>query len=135
MGYVIDTCIWIDVERGKISAADVALMTKDHPVYISPVTIAELKFGVEITSNLSTKQKRMAALEKLMKKPVLKIDEATGQIFGSLSSTLTKNGKNFDYRIQDLWIASQAVQHGFTLLTWNIKDFKDIPGLELASLS
>ena len=135
MGYVIDTCVLIDLERGKISAADIALITKNNPVYISPVTIAELKFGVEITSNLNLKQKRIAALEKLVKKPILKIDDATGQIFGSISSTIIKNGKEFEYRIQDIWIASQAIQHGFILLTWNTKDFKDIPGLELAPLS
>ncbi|RLB62385.1 MAG: VapC toxin family PIN domain ribonuclease, partial [Deltaproteobacteria bacterium] len=29
---------------------------------------------------------------------------------------------------------SQAVQHGFTLLTRNSKDFADIPGLELVVL-
>jgi len=35
------------------------------------------------------------------------------------------------FLIQDLWLASQAVQNGFKLLTQNEKDFFDIPGLDL----
>jgi predicted nucleic acid-binding protein len=40
MGFLIDTCIWIDVERGSISPADVARYTGAEPVYLSPVIIA-----------------------------------------------------------------------------------------------
>jgi hypothetical protein len=36
MGFLIDTCIWVDVERGAISPADVALYTAKEPVFISP---------------------------------------------------------------------------------------------------
>jgi predicted nucleic acid-binding protein len=36
-----------------------------------------------------------------------------------------------DFRIQDLWLAAQAVQRDFTLLTANAKDFQDVPGLKL----
>lgn len=35
------------------------------------------------------------------------------------------------YRVQDLWLASQAIQHGFGLLIRNRRDFEDIPGLDL----
>jgi len=32
---------------------------------------------------------------------------------------------------QDLWLAAQAVQRDFTLLTANAKDFQDVPDLKL----
>jgi len=44
MGILIDTSIWVDVERGALSPAEVAAVTGLEPVYISPVTIAELRF-------------------------------------------------------------------------------------------
>ena len=47
MGVIVDTCIWIDVERGTISPADVARYTGEEPVFISPVSIAELAYGSE----------------------------------------------------------------------------------------
>jgi len=34
----------------------------------------------------------------------------------------------------DLWLAAQAVQRRFSLLTFNVKHFKDIPGLNLVVL-
>ena len=40
-------------------------------------------------------------------------------------------GLQHRHRVQDLWIASQAIQHNLTLLTYNEKDFIDIPGLSL----
>jgi predicted nucleic acid-binding protein len=131
MGVIIDTCIWVDVERGKLSPADVQTWTGAEPVFMSPVTIAELSFGLAMATTGDIRQKRLAALEKLKKKPVLIIDEETGAIFGNLAAELRKIGRSADYRIQDLWIASQAIQHGFPVLTRNVKDFKDIPGLSL----
>lgn len=131
MGFLIDTCIWIDVERGKLAPADVAVVTADEPIYISPVTLAELKFGAEMAKTSDLRQKRLAALARLKKKPVLWIDEVTGEIFGDLAAQIKKNGRQHIHRVQDLWLASQAIQHGFRFLTHNRKDFEDIPGLNL----
>ncbi|MBI2335201.1 MAG: type II toxin-antitoxin system VapC family toxin [Deltaproteobacteria bacterium] len=131
MGYLIDTCIWVDVEQGALAAADIAVYTKNEPVFISPVTLAELKFGAEITKQPDLKQKRLSAVSRLIHKPILRIDEMTGIIFGTLSAELKKTGRGHEFRIQDLWIASQCVQHGIKLMTHNLKDFKDIPGLEM----
>jgi hypothetical protein len=33
MGFLIDTCIWIDVEQGMLAPADVAAITGNAPVY------------------------------------------------------------------------------------------------------
>jgi len=131
VGFLIDTCIWIDVERGTLSPADVAVITGDEPVYISPVTIAELKFGAENAGNADLRQKRLAALNRLKTKPLLAIDETTGELFGDIAAQINKNGSQHHYRVQDLWLASQAIQHGYRFLTHNRKDFADIPGLDL----
>jgi predicted nucleic acid-binding protein len=62
---------------------------------------------------------------------VLHITEETGLVLGPLVYSLTRSGRSTQHRIQDLWIAAQAIQHGFSLLTRNAKDFSDIPGLDL----
>jgi len=131
MGFLIDTCIWVDVERGTISPADVARYTKEEPVYISPVILAELSFGAEMAKEERIRQKRLAALSRLRKKPFIVIDEHTGDIFGRLAASLHKSGLDHKYRVQDLWLASQAIQNNLKLLTRNAKDFSEIPGLEL----
>jgi predicted nucleic acid-binding protein len=132
VAFLIDTGIWVDVERGAIAPADVATVTGNEPVYLSPVTIAELKYGAEAAGSAALRQKRLAALARLRRKPSLAIDEETGEIFGAIAAALRSAGRGSHlHRINDLWIASQAIQHGLTLLTHNVKDFRDVPGLEV----
>ena len=131
MGYLIDTCVWIDVEQGKLAPADVAAITGDEPVYLSPVTLAELHYGAEMAADESIRQKRLAALQRLQRKPLQPIDGQTGEIFGRLAASLRRSGRGHRQRVQDLWIASQAIQWSYRLLTRNGADFQDIPGLDL----
>jgi predicted nucleic acid-binding protein len=59
--------------------------------------------------------------DRLRKKPRINIDEMTGLIFGRLSAFLRKKGLDHQYRVQDLWLAAQAVQNNLRLLTRNEK--------------
>jgi len=131
MGFLVDTCAWIDVERGALAPADVESLTQSEPVFISPVTLAELRFGADSAQDPGVRQRRLAALRRLARKPLLAIDGATGEIFGSLAAQIEAAGRQHRFRVQDLWLASQAVQHGCRLLTRNGRDFDDIPGLGL----
>jgi predicted nucleic acid-binding protein len=88
MGFLIDTCIWIDVERGAVAPVDVAHFTGNDPVFLSPVTLAELTFGIEMEKDQAIRLKRAAALDRLRKKPILVIDEITGEIFGKMEKFL-----------------------------------------------
>jgi predicted nucleic acid-binding protein len=134
MGVLIDTCIWIDVEQGSLAPEDIVAITGSEPVFLSPVTIAELKFGAECAATPAMRQQRLASLARIRTKPVLRIDETTGEIFGSLAAQLKLSGKTHRPRVQDIWLASQAIQQGFTLLTRNLRDFKDIPGLQILTI-
>jgi predicted nucleic acid-binding protein len=98
---------------------------------MSPGTIAELKYGAENAKTSDLRQKRLAALARLKRKPLLVIDETTGEIFGDIAAQIMKSGSHHHHRVQDLWLASQAILHGYRFLTHNRKDFADIPGLSL----
>lgn len=87
MGYLIDTCIWVDVERRTIAPADVAVVTGKDPVYLSPVTLAELTYGAELATDPAIRQKRLMALRRLSHKLLLRIDGVTGEVFGSLAGS------------------------------------------------
>ena len=129
MGFLIDTCARIDVERGALAPADVATMTRGEPVF-SPVTIRELQFGPEIAKDLGGRQKCPAALRRLQRKPRLRLTAEAGSY--SVRSQHNKvAGRQHRYRMQDLWLASHAIQHGFGPLTRKRHDFEDIPGLDL----
>jgi predicted nucleic acid-binding protein len=135
VGWLIDTGIWIAVERGTLGAADVHAVTHQEPVYLSPVNIAEMRFGLELLPSGALRQKAAAALRRLRRKPQLRITVETAEVFGSLAAKLRKAGRDPKVRVNDLWLAAQAVQRDFRLLTANPKDFKDIQGLKMVSLS
>ena len=133
-GYLIDTCVWIDVEQGRIGPADVATITEDAPVFLSPITLAELKLGVEVCTDPAVKQQRQVTLRRMLRKPTVQIDGDTSQVFGEIAAALMQQGASHRHRTQDLWLAAQAIQHDLDLLTRNESDFRDIPGLRLARI-
>jgi len=134
LGFLIDTNLWVAIERGRLSAADINAITRQVPVYVSPVNMAELRFGMEMIKDTKEKQRAAALLRRMRRKPLLRITDRTGEIFGELAARLTKMGRGVDFRIQDIWLASQALQRDFILITSNAKDFKDIPELKLVVL-
>jgi predicted nucleic acid-binding protein len=134
VGFLIDTNLWIAIERGKLSAADIHAITQQMPVYLSPINLAEIRFGIELMTDPRQKQRASAALRRMRRKPLLRITGETAEIFGVLAAKLSRMGHGVDFRIQDLWLAAQAVQRGFTLLTSNAKDFKDLPDLKLVAV-
>ncbi len=135
MGFLIDTGLWIAVERGTLSAADIQAITKQAPVFLSPVNLADIRFGIELMTEARQKQRATAMFRRMRRKPLLRITADTAEVFGILAAKLTRSGRGPDFRVQDLWLAAQAVQHKFTLLTSNAKDFRDIPGLKFVILA
>lgn len=134
MGFLIDTNIWIAIERGRLSAADIHAVTRQAPIYLSPVNLAEIRFGIDLMVDIKQKNKALAMLRRMRRKPLLRIGAETAEVFGALAARLAKSGRGHDFRIQDLWIAAQAIERKFTLLTANARDFRDVPGLKFAAV-
>jgi len=133
VGWLIDTNIWIAVERGTLAAADVHAITRQEPVYLSPVNIAEIRFSLELLSGLQ-KQRATAMLRRLHRKPQLRITIQTAETFGMLAAKIKKAGRDPHVRVNDLWLAAQAIQRDLRVLTSNGRDFADIPGLKTVVL-
>lgn len=135
MGFLIDTSLWIAIERGRLSAADIHAVTRQSPIYLSPVNLAEIRFGIDLMADAKQKHRAMATLRKMRRKPLLRIGAETAEVFGALAARLAKSGRGHDFRVQDLWLAAQAIERKFTLLTGNARDFEDLPGLQFVAVS
>jgi len=131
MGVILDTSIWVDVERGRLAPRDVALLTGDEPVYLAPPIVAELEYGVHRAKTDDQRARRASAMTRIRRKPCLAIDKNTAEIFGRLSAALDDRGMPSTHRTHDVWIAALAVQHNLKVLTRNGKDFEGIPGLDV----
>ncbi|MBM4039420.1 MAG: type II toxin-antitoxin system VapC family toxin [Planctomycetes bacterium] len=134
-GMIADTTVWVDIERRLVSRAALATASAGEPVFVAPVTIAELQYGLSRATTEQQRSRRLAALSEVKAMNCLPIGAETGEVFGRLAADLDSRGRPSKHRTQDLWIASLALQHGLKVLTQNRKDFDDIPGLTVVLLS
>lgn len=134
MGVILDSCIWIGLLAGQIDRQRVIEATGDAPVFVSVVSLGELTFGVETCADPAERAARAASLRQIETRPNLPVTRQTAAAFGLLAASVKQAGRSPRPRYNDLWIAAQAIEHGYTLLTVNSADFAGLPGLKLATL-
>jgi predicted nucleic acid-binding protein len=130
---IFDTCIWVGLAAGQLDRKTVIAAAGDLPVFISAISVGELGFGVESCADPAERAARAAYLRRLESRPVLDVSRSTGAAFGVLAAAVKHAGRSPRPRYNDLWIAAQAIEHGYTLLTTNTNDFAGLPGLSLVS--
>ena len=134
MGVIIDSCIWIGLLAGQIERQCVIEATGNAPVFVSVVSLGELAFGVESCADPDERASRAASLRQIESRPSLPVTRQTAAAFGLLAASVKQAGRSPRPRYNDLWIAAQAIEQGYTLLTLNTTDFAGLPGLKLATL-
>ena len=131
---ILDSCVWIGLASNQVNRQAVIEVAGNLPVFISVVSLGELSFGVESCKDPSERALRAAYMRQLEIRPTLEITKQTAASFGVLAATVKQSGGSPRPRYNDLWLAAQAIEHGYELLTLNTRDFEDLPGLRLTSL-
>ena len=134
MGMILDSCVWIGLASNQVNRQAVIEVAGNLPVFISVVSLGELSFGVESCKDPSERALRAAYMRQLEIRPTLEITKQTAASFGVLAATVKQSGRSPRPRYHDLWLAAQAIEHGYELLTLNTRDFEGLPGLRLTSL-
>lgn len=123
MAYLIDTNIAIHARDGTDAVLD-KLAEHDGAVLLSALSLAELQRGLYKTSrDMPVRQVRLETL--LRQIPVLPFDAAAAVAYGRIIAQCGW-AKGRDY---DRMIAAHAISSGSVLVTNNVTDFQDIPGL------
>lgn len=133
MGVILDSCIWVALAGGQLLAEDVIAVAGESPVFTSVVTVGELGFGVEACADAAERARRASWLQRIVDRPLLDVTQQTAGAFGILAASVKRRGRSPRPRYNDLWIAAQAIENGYVLLTLNLADFMDLPGLEVKS--
>jgi tRNA(fMet)-specific endonuclease VapC len=94
---------------------------------ISSVTLAELFAGAYKHSQVNRLLVLIADLRQEVQ--MIDFDEACAQTFGRMRGTLSRRG--ISVPTADLMIASAALVHDLTLVTHNVADYRNVPGLRL----
>ena len=135
MGVIWDSCIWVALAAGQLTKQALINGTGDATVMTSVVSLGELSFGVHACGDPAARARRAAFLRQIESSPMLGISKHTAEAFGLLCASLKQAGRSPRPRYNDLWIAAQAIENSFVLLTLNGKDFANMPGLQLKVLN
>ena len=131
---IFDSCVWVGLSSNQVDAQAVIEAAGDQPVFTSAISIGELSFGVHACADATVRSMRAAFLRHVESRPVLEISRHTAAAFGLLAAAVKQSGRSPRPRYNDLWIAAQAIENGYTLLTLNTGDFANLPGLRISTL-
>ncbi len=134
MGMIFDTSIWIGLSEEQITEEAASEAAGEQQVFISVISLGELSFGVESAGDLAIRMHRRRALSTFEEMPVLDVTAQTANAFGMLAAFMKQSGRSPRTRVNDLWIAAQAIENDYALLTTNIKDFEGLPGLRVVGV-
>lgn len=130
MAYLLDSdvCIgylWLDpVDTERVESLVPA------GIAISIITYLESYQGTFKRHDPIESQQRISYF--LEEAPVIPFSLVTARICARLRHDLSSQGLRVRARSLDLMIASTALEHDLTLITRNINDYRDIPGLKIA---
>jgi len=130
---IFDTSVWVGLACGDITRDRVLSAAGDGAVFSSVVSLGELASGVHSCTDPAARALRAAWLRQVESRPCLRVTAHTASAFGVLAAAVKQAGRSPRPRYNDLWIAAQAIEHGYSVLTLNLKDFADLPGLTVKS--
>lgn len=124
---LIDTDIVSFIFKGSDYADPYAPLLRGHELALSFMTVAEL-FQWAILRQWG--DRRLAQLEQyLLNYLVIPSDQPLCREWANVRSERQNVGRPISP--QDAWIAATALRHNLPLVTHNLKDFRDIPNLQL----
>ena len=135
MSYLIDTCALSELRRKKPDANVVAWFEEQaqHGLYLSVLTLGEIRKGVEALPNAQTNKHRKDKILNWLEhdlplwfeERILPIDVGIADEWGRL---LARAGRSLP--AIDSLIAATAIQNRLTIVTRNVSDF-DYAGVDV----
>jgi tRNA(fMet)-specific endonuclease VapC len=132
MKYMLDTNICIYLIKQKPSK--VLKHFKSHSVGdigISSITLAELRYGVSKSQYVEKNQQALD--EFILPLEVADFNEKAAEEYGSIRAELEKKGNPIGS--MDMLIGAHAQSLGVTLVTNNVREFKEIKNLKVVDWS
>ena len=129
MAWLLDTNVVSELRRPIPDSGFLSLLASHSlkDLYLSSVTVAEIRFGIEIAPGPkkrdSLRQWLEAEIRPMFDSHILEISESILFRWRLLVHEGRKAGRT--YAQPDLFLAATALEHGLTLATRNTSDFAD----------
>jgi tRNA(fMet)-specific endonuclease VapC len=132
VGVLIDSNVLIEHERGRLDLGERLRGREDEEFFVSVVTASELLYGVHRALDAGVQARRAAWVEAVLERfPLLPVDLASARVHARIWAELARQGQPIGPN--DLWLAAQALAHGLTMVTYNLREFERVPGLAVES--
>lgn len=116
------------LDTSVLIATDVGLL--EGELAISAVSLADLHFGVLVTSDAAVRAERLRRLSIFQRRfTALPVDDAVATSYGQLAAAVSAAGRAPRSRVMDLLIAATAHGHSARLYTRNARDLAGIEHL------
>lgn len=124
--YLLDTNICIYFLKGKFNLAEKIKSVGLINCFISEITVAELKFGIENSSQIEANRQRLLSfLTNIQILPIFN----TLDLYAQEKARLRKTGIIVDDF--DLLIGATAIVNGLIIVTNNEAHFSNLQGIQL----
>lgn len=121
-----DTCVFL-LRRSSQALLERIQAVPLQSQLMSVVTLAELQYGVQVSSK---KKSNQAAVDLLVRHvAVMDLTRAAAGHYAQIRTGLKQRGQLIGSN--DLWIAAHARSLGATVVTNNVKDFGRVKGLRV----
>lgn len=116
------------LDTSVLVATDVPVL--EGELAISAASLAELHFGVLVTSDRSIRAERLRRLSMLQRTfDALPVDDEVAAHYGQLADAVVVVGRQPRSRVIDLLVVATALTHGARLYTRNASDLVGIEHL------
>ncbi len=132
MRFMLDTNVCIDLIRHRPAGLIRRLQrTEPGEVCVSTITLSELEHGV--AKSAMPVRNRLALIEFMAPIAVLPYSGEVPPVYGRIRACL--EAKGIPIGSLDTLIAAHALAFNLTLVTANEREFKRVPGLQVANWS
>ena len=129
---MIDASVLIEHERGRVNLERHLAGREQEEFFLSVIAASELLHGVHRAADPNVRARRSAFVEAVLERfPLLPVDLAIARAHAQLWAGLMAEGRLIGPH--DLWLAATCVAHGLTMVTANIREFAQVPGLAVES--
>src|SRR4051794_37608338 len=127
MALVVDSNVFIGMERRGLGIADLSRIGPNEPTAVASITAAELLIGALRSATSPRKTARVAFVEAICQRlPILPFDLPAARVHARLWVELAAAGTPIGPH--DLLIAATTLSNTSAILTDNVAEFQRVPG-------
>ena len=128
MALLIDSTVFIALERQDRRIVELASSAGDEPVALAAITASELLAGVLRADTPERRLRRGAFVEAILDVvPIVAFDLRIARVHAQIWTQLMAAGQGIGSH--DLLIAATALAHDNSILTENVREFGRVAGL------